>query len=567
MSEYVTADDIFCDDAVAITAQKRFGIPYLYPWQRLVIANIIDSYEAAKGGGRNEQEDLDDVFCNGQQIVLLPTGAGKSACFQIPALLMDGATLVVYPLLALMSDQCRRLTATGIECAVLRGGQSAEERDAEFAKVACGAKLIIANPEVLSDEALLERLCACSIAHIAVDEAHCVSEWGDSFRPAYRELGRIIARIGAPVVTAFTATASPEVLVRVSEVLFGGRAHIVRSGSDRPNIRYYVRHTDAKCAAALFLSRTQLRPMIIFCGTRSGAENMSRALCTAFGAETARFYHAGLERDEKSAVENWFFNSEDGVLCATCAYGMGVDKKNIRTVIHLEPPATAEAYIQEAGRGGRDGNPANAILLWGSEDSRKFKQFAPGSRSAVMRTFARSSACRRQTLLDALGAEKAVCSGCDICDAKARSRTGQHVLLPGEELPDCAEVVFRLVRRTKRYFTEKTLEEACLRELNRKSRRAFGIQIWNHADFTQIFDGLLFYNKIQVMKWPWGARVSPVKSVCRKKTGSVILRRYLRLRHSLRRVVTAGLAAARQALSFSGVSAFFRNLLRMSRNS
>lgn len=563
--ESVTADDVFCDDAAVIAARERFGIRYLFPWQRLVIANIVDSYEALRGGMQVAQEDADDVYCNGRQIVLLPTGAGKSACFQIPALLLDGATLVIYPLLALMSDQFRRLSDAGIECAVLRGGQSPDEREGEFGKIARGAKIIIANPEVLGNSRLLERLRTFSIAHIAIDEAHCVSEWGDSFRPAYLELGGIIERLGAPIVTAFTATASPEVLARVSEVLFGGRAHIVRSGSDRPNINYYVRQTDAKCTAALFLSRTQMRPMIIFCGTRGSAENMARAICTAFGDGAARFYHAGLEKEEKADIEQWFFRSEDGVLCATCAYGMGVDKKNIRTVIHLEPPATAEAYIQEAGRGGRDGNPANAILLWSSEDSRKFKQMPNGSRGAVMRTFARSSDCRRQTLLDALGAEKTVCSGCDICDAAARRRTGRRLTIPGEELPDCAGIVLRHIRRAKRYFTERTLEDVCLAELNGISRRSVGIHLWNHADFKQIFDGLLFYNKIQVMKFPWSERLSPVKKFCRQKKNSVILHRYFRLLHFLRRFVPAG-AAARRAFSFSDASAFFHSLLRKCRN-
>ena len=189
----VDADDFFCDDPAVLAARERFGIQYLYPWQRLVIANIIDSYQSAcrqDGAQKNDgaPELCDDVFCNGRQIVLLPTGAGKSVCFQIPALLLGGVTLVIYPLLALMSDQERRLSAGGVECAVFRGGQSEDERNDAFEKLKRGAKIIIANPEVLLDFWLLERLCGFSISHVAIDEAHCVSEWVDSFRPAYLEL-------------------------------------------------------------------------------------------------------------------------------------------------------------------------------------------------------------------------------------------------------------------------------------------------------------------------------------------------------------------------------------------
>lgn len=359
MEELVKLDaDDFCpDDPAAQAALENFGIKYLFPWQRLVVGNIMDSYFSAKK--RGDEEGLLD--CDGKQIVLLPTGAGKSLCFQIPAILMEGPTLVIYPLLALMGDQYRRMSEGGIKAAIFRGGQTAEERDENFRLLDDGAKIIIANPEILSDEKLTGRLKEYGISHIAIDEAHCVSEWGDTFRPAYLELGKILRTLDVPVITAFTATASPEVLARISDVLFNGEAHIVRSESDRPNIHYYVKKVASKKAAALVLAKTEARPMIIFCGTRSRTEDMAQELNTAFGAETAKFYHAGMERGEKTKIEEWFFSRKDAVLCATCAYGMGVDKKDIHTVVHLDPPQTAEAYIQEAGRGGRDGSVANEL--------------------------------------------------------------------------------------------------------------------------------------------------------------------------------------------------------------
>lgn len=560
MEELVKLDaDDFCpDDPAAQSALENFGIKYLFPWQRLVVGNIMDSYFSAKK--RGDEEGLLD--CDGKQIVLLPTGAGKSLCFQIPAILMEGPTLVIYPLLALMGDQYRRMAEGGIKAAIFRGGQTAEERDENFRLLDGGAKIIIANPEILSDEKLTGRLKEYGISHIAIDEAHCVSEWGDTFRPAYLELGKILRALDVPVVTAFTATASPEVLARISDVLFNGEAHIVRSESDRPNIHYYVKKVASKKAAALVLAKTEARPMIIFCGTRSRTEDMAQELNTAFGAETAKFYHAGMERGEKTKIEEWFFSRKDAVLCATCAYGMGVDKKDIHTVVHLDPPQTAEAYIQEAGRGGRDGSVANAILLWNFEDSLRFAEFPSGSRKAALREFAGTRSCRRQVLLDALGAEQAVCSGCDICRGKAllkndsyrdeknseRKTSGKKSLrcsgasgissrfyenfpvrikiaqkisdfhkvssrhfvekdMPSGNVADDEEIAFRLIELSEKYFTRESFEKFYTKFMNRITIPFTGVNIWNHENFCAVMESLLSSKKIEICGWPWKGRL------------------------------------------------------------
>lgn len=329
-------------DEVLQAAKKAFGISYFFPWQRIVIANILDS--------ANPGNDIlkDDVCSNGRQIVLLPTGAGKSLCFLAPALLLDKPTLVIYPLLALISDQKRRMDEGGLDCVVFRGGQTDLEREENFMRIKNGAKVIITNPEALQNKNLLERLCSFGIVHIAIDEAHCVSEWGDSFRPAYLNLGKVIKKINPPVVTAFTATASENVLSRVSEVLFDGEAKIVRSESDRPNIHYQVIKCYAKKRTAFLLALTEQKPLIIFCGTRAKSEDMARELSAYCGNDKVKFYHAGMSREEKQKVEKWFYPKDDAILCCTCAFGMGVDKKNIRTVIHLEPSPSAESYIQES---------------------------------------------------------------------------------------------------------------------------------------------------------------------------------------------------------------------------
>lgn len=501
--ETVTVDEEFkSDDYVTQTAYENFGIKYLYPWQRLVVANIMEAYEYQKN--KDLFEDLDDdSFCKGRQIVLLPTGAGKSLCFQIPALLLDGPSLIIYPLLALMTDQQRRMEEGSLRSVIFRGGQSLEERELNFEKIKNGAQIILANPEVLQSDALLEQLKNVGIKHIAIDEAHCVSEWGDSFRPAYLGLGKVIKTINPPMITAFTATASPSVLSRVAEILFDGEAHIVRSESDRTNIHYFVKLASAKKKEALVLARTELRPMIIFCGTRDKTEDMAQELNVCFGSGTARFYHAGLEKAEKEDTEKWFYNSKNGILCATCAYGMGVDKKDIKTVVHLEAPATAEAYIQEAGRGGRDGSVAKAILLWSLEDSLNYSVYAKGSREAAMREFAETTDCRRQVLLDALGAEQAVCSGCDLCNARKMSYKEQQKNLYVADW----QSTYSIIKKAKNVYSEEEIEDKLFEQMNEKNRKEIGVNIWTHQDTVEVVNQLKDSGKVELDNFFWKGRL------------------------------------------------------------
>ena len=525
-------DKRFEEDFVAGTALKHFGIKYLFPWQRLVIENILEAMDPAA----SEEEDS---FCKGRQIVLLPTGAGKSLCFQIPALLAEGPSLVIYPLLALMADQQRRMEEAGIDCLILRGGQTEYEREESFQKLRKGTKIILANPEVLRSQELLERLCRVNISHIAIDEAHCVSEWGDSFRPAYLELGKVIEKINPPVITAFTATASEEVLERVSQVLFNGRARIIRSESDRANIKYYVQKSGAKKKSALYLACREEKPMIIFCGTRSKAEDMALDLNVFLGEGHARFYHAGLTRQEKDDIEKWFYQSEEGILCATCAYGMGVDKKNIRTVIHLHAPETPEAYIQEAGRGGRDGNDSKAILLWSLSDSLAFSRHERKSRLYAMKEFAETSDCRRQVLLDALGAEKAYCHGCDLCNEKEAERLRKEKILM---MKGIKKIIFKggdfllkqirekekacdwektlsFIKKAGNFYTEEEIEDEIKERFNLESEKITGRRIWNHSDAREIIAQLMESGKIEKSGLLWKDRLKIRKM---EKAGSDI---------------------------------------------
>lgn len=447
-------------DPVLEVVQKNFGISYLYPWQRMVIENILEAFEFRE---------------RSNQIILLPTGAGKSLCFMTPALLLPGPTLIIYPLLALMNDQERRIRESNMEVVIFKGGQTDEERKQNIQKIQNGAKFILANPEVLKTKQLLQTLATCNISHIAIDEAHCVAEWGDSFRPAYLELTNILKTLNVPAVSAFTATASQEVLDRMAEILFEGSAHIVRSEADRPNIYYAVEHVFSKEKALLYAVMREQRPLIAFCSSRNRCQTLALLLIEFLSfyneQDTVRFYHAGLSREEKSTVEKWFFPKKNAILVATCAFGMGVDKSDIRTVIHYDPPQVAEAYIQEAGRGGRDRKPARAILFWSPEDSERLKQYPPQSRLRVLEHFATKGTCRRQILLDALSAEQAACNGCDICD-KTAIQINQEV--------NTAQQYAKKYKKTKNFSKQI---QTCY---NTASRKKLGINIWQQQDIKKI---------------------------------------------------------------------------------
>jgi ATP-dependent DNA helicase RecQ len=450
-------------DPVSAAVQELFGLSYLFPYQRLVVSNILEAAEASgitirwpssvtretgvdstgadsdiEVNGENEEENdnENDRGCLGRQIVILPTGAGKSLCFQLPAMLLDGPTLVIYPILSLMADQDRRLTEKNFAPVTLRGGQSREERESIFQRIKSGeSRFIIANPEVLLTQAVMEKLPELGIVHVVIDESHCVSEWGESFRPSYLEVGRIIEATLAPVVTAFTATASAVVLEKIDHIIFGGKgAHRIIGNPDRSNICYHAAGTLLRDRTVCSLLARHERPAIVFCSSRPGTEKLARYLRNELDETEIKFYHAGLTREEKSAVEKWFFDSAEGVLVATCAYGMGVDKSNIRTVIHRDCPPSVEAYLQESGRAGRDGLLSRAFFLWGPEDERAMQRASTDAgkkRLSDLLAYGRNTApqntagqCRRDMLLDLLNYEgervKPETDCCDVCEGTSR---------------------------------------------------------------------------------------------------------------------------------------------------
>ncbi len=441
-------------DPVSLAARKLMGIDYLFPYQRLVVSNILEAAEGhgifikwpvsenhqphetndSKTESETDDENLfdEDTPSMGRQIVILPTGAGKSLCFQLPAMLLDGPTLVIYPILSLMADQERRLSERGFKPLILRGEQSENERKEIWNKLASGeSRFIIANPEVLLSPKVFEKLESLGIVHLVIDEAHCISEWGESFRPAYLEIGKIIEAAKVPLITAFTATASAPVLQKIEHYIFGiDGAHKILGNPNRINIFYYAQGAILRDLAVKDAILQNERPAIVFCSSRSGTEKLAHYLRENLKEKEIRFYHAGLSREEKTKVEEWFFKSPAGILTATCAYGMGVDKADIRTVIHRDCPPSAEAYLQESGRAGRDGKASKAILLWGPDDEIALKRAANNyDRERLQQLFQYAEniqQCRRTQLLTLLNfegdTENTGTGCCDVCEQTASSQ-------------------------------------------------------------------------------------------------------------------------------------------------
>ena len=295
-----------------------------------------------------------------------PRASASPSASSFPPYFFPGPTVVAYPLLALMEDQRRRLFSLDIPCSLFRGGQSPEERrQAERAVERGESKIIISNPECLATPRLLDFLKASRPSHFAIDEAHCVSEWGQSFRPSYLELGRIVERLAPPALSAFTATASPTVFEAVAGILFGGSPYRVIEGDpDRPNISYAVVRTLNREHSLLRLARELPRPLLVFCSSREGTQMLARLLRERLGEKEIRFYHAGLERPEKKEVEEWFFASETGILIATCAYGMGVDKKKHPIGATLRSPRDDRGVFagSRARRAGRLPSSSGAVV-------------------------------------------------------------------------------------------------------------------------------------------------------------------------------------------------------------
>lgn len=588
-----------CDnnfDDIESAAKKYFGFS-LRPYQKVAIDNILHARD---------------------QIVLLPTSYGKSLCFQLPALFLSGVTIITYPLRALVADQARSLKEKGLDCVVLKGGQTNKQRDEIFQKISSGCKIVIATVEVLRGKTL-KRLSQFKVSHLAIDEAHCISEWGDTFRPMYLELTKIINILNPTCVSAFTATASKRIIKRINEVAFNARhglgrgdfnplesflftsgsskesdfkdnnltdtsksdtknatdlelVRIVRGDVDRPNIFYHVCHAANKTAAVLLLVKLLPRPILVFSSTRDNSERLSMIIQKVIGdvegdKDFARYYHAGeMTKSARKETEEWFFSRKDGVLCATCAYGMGVDKSNIRSVIHWEATENIEAYLQESGRIGRDGKSAYAFLLYNTEDlhNKKIKR--------EMREYPLIKSCRREYLLSHLDNPPVECSGCDNCTSSEKIKKITNLIKKIEN------TTIETVKRRNNLYWVPNIEKKLIDNLNDLTRSVLKVNIWNDAAIKKVIQELLLTGRLQNKK----TLTNSVLSLCHPiRTGFQEIEArgikenlfaiffeargpLLRLQFSLRALVRRERALAHSFSSFFA-SAFLHNLQRKSK--
>ncbi len=411
-------------DRLIHALQERFGLEAFRPWQREAVEAVMDDPR--------------------QALVVAPTGGGKSLTYQLPAVLLKGTVLVVSPLIALMEDQVRALQERGIASTYLASTLSSQEREARERRLLDGdLDLLYLAPERLASDRTLRLLSKLQPPMIAIDEAHCISQWGHDFRPDYLRIGRVLESLRPRHVLACTATATPIVRDEIVERLGMQEAKVVLRGFARPNLHLSVQHIDVSSkrkrivrdslAASLGDSNAPNGAAIVYSSTRRGAENAAKQI-SEHGYRTG-VYHGGMAADDRMRVNREFGQGALHVVAATNAFGMGIDRADIRLVLHTQAPGSIEAYYQEVGRAGRDGEPAHGILLSGSSDlglrrrliERSYDVVQP-SQSQVDRQwqlfldlmrYAEAGSCRHDFILRYFGDDEEVLGGCGHCDVCA----------------------------------------------------------------------------------------------------------------------------------------------------
>jgi ATP-dependent DNA helicase RecQ len=381
---------------------------------------------------RPGQAEIVQAVSEGRNVLaIMPTGGGKSLCFQLPALMREGVTVVISPLIALMRDQVRALREAGVEAGALTSGNTQDETDAVWqALEEKRLKLLYIAPERLAAQSSFGMLRRAGVSLIAVDEAHCVSQWGHDFRPDYLRIGELRRALDVPLA-AFTATADAETQDEIVARLFDGQEPLkFLRGFDRPNIHLAFAAKDNPRRQILsFAAARKGQSGIVYCGTRAKTETLAQALRE--DGHAACHYHGGMEAEDRRQTETRFQQEDGLIVVATVAFGMGIDKPDIRWVAHADLPKSIEAYYQEIGRAGRDGAPAETLTLFGPDDIRlrrsqideglapPARRMADHARLNALLGLAEALECRRQTLLRYFGETPEPCGNCDLCDNPA----------------------------------------------------------------------------------------------------------------------------------------------------
>lgn len=374
-----------------------------------------------------QQEVIERVLAGEDVFLVMPTGGGKSLCYQIPALHRDGVAIVVSPLIALMKDQVDALIANGVQAACLNSSLSAAEAGRVFQQLDKGTlDLLYVAPERLMMPEFLERLGTLKLALFAIDEAHCISQWGHDFRPEYTQLGRLRPLFPGVPIVAMTATADPETRKDILGQLGLPNATVFVAGFDRPNITYTVIPKQKPLAQlGAFLRNRRDEAGIVYALSRKRVDQVAKQLQAA--GFSAAAYHAGLPDDERKRVQEAFQRDDIRIVVATVAFGMGIDKPNVRFVVHYDMPKSVESYYQETGRAGRDGLPSEALMLFGMGDVMTARKLIENSDNAervrieiqklnAMVAYGEALTCRRRALLSYFGDQRDHdCGNCDIC--------------------------------------------------------------------------------------------------------------------------------------------------------
>jgi len=377
---------------------------------------------------RPGQEEVVDTLLAGRNILtVMPTGSGKSLCFQIPSLVTGGLTIVVSPLVALMEDQVAALKLAGVAADTINSSRSREDNVASWRRAAAGeTRLLYMAPERLMTERMLSALGKLDISLFAVDEAHCISQWGPAFRPEYEKLSQLRPVFPGTPIAALTATADAVTRDDIVARLFDGDAKSVVLGFDRPNIKLSVEmKQDWKRQMVDFLERHRGESGIVYCLSRKKTEEASQYLRDH--GVNALAYHAGMDAGIRQSHQNAFMTDPGIVIVATIAFGMGIDKSDVRFVLHVDLPGSVEAYYQEIGRAGRDGADAEAHMIYGLQDIRMRRMFIEDEESGPERKrrehkrldtlvgYCEAPECRRRSLLAYFGEEVDACGNCDVC--------------------------------------------------------------------------------------------------------------------------------------------------------